>query len=153
MIVCKIYVDVIKGQKCIVTECTKENVSKGMVFISNALDGEYGSAMVYPSTAIAISKEAKELLYWLVDNVENRKKNVFLSDYNFMIEDYENNIGAFSFLPTNEEGETERKKIFYINKRPVYINSEEKWTRIMENMQLLDNEFLKNLDLTEPVEI
>lgn len=153
MIVCKIYVDVIKEQKCIVTECTKENVSKGMVFISNALDGEHGKALVYPSTAIAISKEAKELLYWLVDNVENRKKNIFLSDYNFMIDDYENNIGAFSFLPTNEEGETERKKIFYINKRPVYINSEETWTRIMENMQLLDNEFLKNLDLTEPVEI
>ena len=153
MIVCKIYVDVIKEQKCIVTECTKENVSKDMVFISKGIDGEHGKALVYPSTAIAISKEAKELLYWLVDNVENRKKNIFLSDYNFMIDDYENNIGAFSFLPTNEEGETERKKIFYINKRPVYINSRETWTQIMENMQLLDNEFLKNLDLTEPVEI
>lgn len=153
MIVCKIYVDVIKEQKCIVTESAKEDVSKGMVFIPNGLDGEHGRAHVYPSTAIAISKEAKELLHWLVDNVENRKKNIFLSDYNFVIDDYENNIGAFSFLPTNEEGETERKKIFYINKRPVYINSEETWTQIMENMQLLDNEFLKNLDLTEPVEI
>ena len=69
MIVCKIYVDVIKGQKCIVTELAKENVSEDMVFVPKGIDGDHGRAHVYPSTAIAISKEAKELLYWLVDNV------------------------------------------------------------------------------------
>ena len=153
MIVCKIYVDVINEQKCIVTELAKENVSTKMVYITNGTDKEYGRVAIYPSTAIAISKEAKELLYWLLDNVENRRKNIFISDYNFVMEDYENKIGTFVFLPSNEEGDTQRKKIFYINKRPVYINSQEKWTEIMESMQLLDNEFLKNLDLTEPVEL
>ena len=155
MIVCKIYVDVINEQKCIVTELAKENVSEDMVFIYKGVEGKHGRAFVYPSTAIAISKEAKELLYWLLDykNDDNWEPNIFISDYNFLIDDYENNIGTFAFLPSNEEGETQRKKIFYINKRPLYINSREMWTKIMDNMQLLDNEFLKNLDLTEPVEL
>lgn len=153
MIVCKIYVDVINEQKCIVTELAKANVSKNNAFVTDEVDGNYGRAYVYPTTAIAISKDAKELLYWLLDNVENRRKNIFLADYTFEVDDYENNIGTFGFLPGNEEGETPRKKIFYINKRPVYVNSQQRWTELMNNMQLLDNEFLKNLDLTEPVEI
>ncbi len=153
MIVCKIYVDVINEQKCIVTELAKENVSKDNVFIFEGIDGEHGRAFVYPTTAIAISKEARELLHWLLDNVENRRKNIFLSDYNFLMDDYENNIGTFAFLPSNEEGDTPRKKIFYINKRPIYVNSQERWTELMDNMPVYDNEFLKNLDLTEPVEL
>ena len=155
MIVCKIYVDVINEQKCIVTELAKDNVSKNNAFVTDEVDGKYGRAYVYPTTAIAISKEAKELLYWLLDcnNFDNWENNIFLADYTFEMDDYENNIGTFGFRPSNEEGETSRKKIFYINKRPVYVNSQQRWTELMDNMPVYDNEFLKNLDLTEPVEL
>ena len=158
MIVCKIYVDVIDGEDCIITELAKRNIPQKWGEITNIRgnddtdnDDNFRAVYIYSTTYVAISKEAKELLYWLLKN--NWEKNIFLADYTFEIYDYDKKIGTFCFLPEEEEGNTQRKKIFYVNKRSVYIDSEQYWTEIMESMPVYDNEFLKNLDLTEPVEI
>ena len=114
MIVCKVYVDVINEQKCIVTELAKKNIGKWITNITEDDDErpikEWKRVYIHPSTIVAISKEAKKLLYWYFNNVENRRKNIFLADYIFAIGnekgDYKNNIGTFGFLPIEEEGGT-----------------------------------------------
>ncbi len=161
MIVCKVYVDVIDGEECIITELAKRNIPIGpRGAITNITDEDEDNAdfqcvYVYPSTYVAISKEAKELLHMLVEDKANRKENVFLADYLFEVDseqDYDNKIGAFGFLPDEETGNSQRKKIHFYKRRAVYVDAYNARTYILDTMPVYDNEFLKNLDLTEPAE-
>ncbi len=160
MIVCKIYVDVIDGEDCIITELSKRNIpffgSHGCITNINDNDNDnedFKAVYVYPSTYVAISKEAKDIINAFAHDEDNRKDDIFLADYTFEVEDYDKKIGTFSFLPEEEEGNTQRKKIHFYKRRPFYVDVYKLRTYIMDTMPVYDNEFLKNLDLTEPVEI
>ena len=55
MIVCKMYVDHINGEKCIVTELARRDIPSGITNV-NYCDTEVCNVYVYPSTYVAISE-------------------------------------------------------------------------------------------------
>lgn len=149
MIVCKIYVDVIDGEECIVSELAKRNFPEDV----------YPSADV-PSTYVAISKEAKDLIYKIIRKDGDWEPDIFSPDFIFEVSDYKNNIGmfgfnirVFDFLPGAQKENDQHRKVYYVNKGPMLVDTDRLWLPIMDSMQVCDNEFLKNLDLTEPVEL
>ena len=149
MIVCKVFVDVINGEECIIAELAKRNLPEDIFPFSDI-----------PSTYVAISKEAKDLIYRIIRKDRDWESDIFSPDFTFEVSDYKNNTGMFGFnirvlsvLPGAQKENDQDRKVYYVNKGPMLVDTDRLWLPIMDSMQLFDNEFLKNLDLTEPVEL
>ena len=153
MIVCKVYVDKKNDKKFLVAELAK---SKIPARITNILDNypltdDFRAVYVYPSNYVAISKEAVDALKNKIFVEKDVKENVFLADFTFQVDDYDKKIGTFGFLPGNSKNENQRKKIFNL-KNTLYTDEYNLRLNIMDSMQKFDNEFLKGLELTEPLD-
>ena len=151
MIVCKMYIDNINGEDCIVTELAKRNIPQGITNIVVGVDEDkISNVHIYPSNYVAISKEAKDALMKKIDVDDDWVYRIFDTDYMFSTDNYKSNIGGFSFLPKKHEGENRRKKIFYL-KDTLKLDTAQLWLNLLDGMPIYDNEYLKNLDLTEPI--
>ena len=144
------YVDHINGEKCIITELARRGIPSGVTNI-NYCDTEVCSVYVYPSTYVAISAEAREIIKRIIRTDRHWKWNAFEADYTFETDNYKSGIGLFGFLPKKKEGETVRKKIYYL-KDELRVDTSKLWYHIMDKMPTYDNEYLKNLDLTVPLD-
>ena len=153
MIVCKVYVDKKNDEKFLVAELAKSKIPARITNISDnePLTDDFRAVYVYPSNFIAISNEAIDALKNKIIVEKDVKKNVFLADFTFQVDDYDNKIGTFGFLPGNSKNENQRKKVFNL-KNTLYIDAYNLRLYIMDSMQKFDNEFLKGLDLTEPLD-
>ena len=141
------------GENCLIAELAKRNIPEG---ITNILEGEesfdpdeFHAVYIYPNTYVAMSFEAREALIGKMK--EPAKENAFLADFIMELSDYDKRLGSFGFLPGNDAGESQRKKIAKLSRR-FYMNSFMASLKILDTVQILDNEILKNLDLTEPVD-
>ena len=153
MIVCKIYVDKKNDEKFLVAELAKSKIPAKITNISDndPLTNDFRAVYVYPSNYVAISKEAVDALKNKIFVEKDVKENVFLADFTFQVDDYDNKIGTFGFLPGNSKNENQRKKIFNL-KNTLYTDEYNSRLYLMDSMQKFDNEFLKGLDLTEPLD-
>ena len=151
MLVCKMYMDNINGEDCIITELAKRNIPQGITNIEEGND-ERSAVYVYPSTYVAISKEVKDALNYKIYKEDDWEPNIFDTDFTFETSDYKSNKGLFGFLPKKHEGESQRKKIFYL-KDTLQLDTSKLWTNLLDGMPIFDNEYLKKLDLIEPVEL
>lgn len=150
MIYAKIYMD---GDD-IVFESVKKDIAYN-VYIAGPYVNDLGETIVDPFTTIsqtskvAISNEARATLKEVV-SYRNPKfiANIFEGDialcYNMRAN--EGDRGILSFVP--EKGTTRLKMNRYGEIRLRYQNGFD--IRALDDMKVFDNEFLKNLDISEP---
>lgn len=146
-IVCKIYLDVdSNGDEVLVTECSTKNFPHNSV--QNLPENERRAIYIYPSTMVGISDEAARALKGKIDG-DDWMPDIFRADYTFETDNHKNGIGLFGYRPRGSKGETLTKKAFRL-KDTLFVDASKLWDLLIDKMPRGDNEFLKNLDITEP---
>ena len=156
MIYAKIYLDHIEDNNFIVVECATKNIDEKYCLLKGEHLTEYGDPYEINKTRIkhvntvAISKEAKEMFYKLLAfDYENKINGMFCDDFSFFNYKVRGGYdGEFAFKP--DKGSVS-KRVFNVKDR-IIIDHYTLDKDTLELMQTYDNEVLKNLDITEPVD-
>ena len=139
------YIDHIDGEECLVCELAKDGIPFSICNPNTSSENVF----IYPCTHVAISKEAKDFFTRKIDQEEDWYPDIFEPDFTFETDDYKKPTGLFSYRASKSEG---RKKIF-ASSSTMLLDTRRFWMVLLDYMPLFENEFLRKLDLTKPVDL
>lgn len=156
MIYAKIYLDHIEDNIYIVVECATKNIDEKYCLLKGEHLTQYGDSYEINKTrikhinAVAISIEAREMFHRLLAfDYENKINGMFIDDFSFFNYKVRDGYdGEFAFKP--DKGSVS-KRVFNV-KEQIIIDHSILDEDTLELMQVYDNEVLKELDITQPVD-